>query len=93
MILNIKFLAPYSFTLGKKTASISIPGKDSVSVWELLEYVVKTEPRFTRVAALERESIFNKLAVIVEGKGVVCDLDATVPDGANIVLMSPVSGG
>jgi molybdopterin converting factor small subunit len=93
MILNIKYLAPYSFVLGKKTASISLPDKDNVSVWELLEYIVKIEPRFTRVAVLERESIFNKLSVIVEGEGIVCDLDSRVQDGANIVLMSPLCGG
>jgi len=91
MNMHIKYLAPFNFTLGKKTSSISIPDKDSVSVWELLEHVAKNEPRFTRVAVMERENVLNKLSVIVEG--VICNLDDTVPDGANIVVMSPVSGG
>lgn len=91
MIMNVKYLAPYNFTLGKKNCAVTIPDRNSVSVWELLEHIAKSEPRFTKVAVMERESVLNKLSVIVEGN--ICNLDATVPDGANIVIMSPVSGG
>ena len=91
MILNVKYLAPYSFALGKKNSSFTIPDKDSISVWELLEHIARNEPRFTKVAILERESVLNKLTVLVEG--VACNLDANVMDGANIVVMSPICGG
>jgi len=91
MIMQVKYLAPFNFTLGKKTSSFSIPDKDSVSVWELLEHIARNEPRFAAKVIMERSSVLNKLSVIVEG--VICDLDATVQDGANVVLMSPVCGG
>jgi len=91
MILQVKYLAPFNFLLGKKTSSISIPDKDSVSVWELLEHIAKNEPRFTEKVIMKKDIVFNKLSVLVEG--VVCDLDAVVPDDANVVLMSPVCGG
>jgi len=91
MIIQVKYLAPFSFVLGKKTSSVSIPDRDSVSVWELLEHIAKHEPRFTEKVVMERNSALNKLSVLAEGS--VCDLDTAVPDGANVVLMSPVCGG
>ena len=91
MIMYVKYLAPYNFALGKKTDSINIPDKDSISVWDLLVHIAKNEPRFTKTAVLEKESVLNKLSVLVEGT--VCNLESTVTDGANIVLMSPVCGG
>ena len=91
MIVHMKYLAPLRFTLGKKTGVIEIPDRDTATVWELLEYVAKNEPRFLKVAALDRESILNKITVLVENK--LCGLDSTVPDGANVILMSPISGG
>lgn len=91
MTVYIKYLAPFSFVLGRKEGRVSIPGRDSLNVRELLIQIGKTEPRFTKVAALENGIVLNSMSVLLEGTS--CDLDATVPDGANIVIMSPVSGG
>lgn len=92
MKVKVKFLLWLSDKAGTSSEELVIQGRDEVTLRQLLLELSTSKPQLSRIIE-DMLSGRSDIIVLVDSKTPTRGLETPIRDGAEVVLMPPVSGG
>ncbi len=95
MKIRIRVLATLKDVFGSHEFTFELPGRDSVTVAELLEELAAKYPGFRRAVGDPLKALGDTLNVLVDGRNIIHEngAETRVLDGSLVVLFPPAAGG